>query len=153
MGHFSKMCRTPKFSNKKKFECPNRNFKHRTTASKKQNFIECFNDSPASILTINDKQVQADYFTEVYINGHRIRMIIDTGAQVSVLKYEIAARLNLEIHSCNKTLFSYDGNSLNLKGVSNVSTKWNGVEKKVISYYKIKFILRWFTWARCLEDI
>ena len=61
-------------------------------------------------------------------------MVLDTGAQVSVIKSAAANRLGLQITDEVKSLYSFDGQKLNIVGTVSADITWHNQTKNVRLY-------------------
>jgi len=136
IGHFAKVCRKKSGSWKKEnstIRPKNHNFKQRSyqPAMKYQgkgrvtNYIKEESESSVSVLSVQHKPGLMQTFP-VLINGKEVRMVLDTGAQVSVIRDDVAREIGLQVSKSKKTLYSYDGNNLNVIGSSKVNLEWQG---------------------------
>lgn len=85
------------------------------------------------ILNIQDQKITNNkiLMVDVSINRNPIKLLVDTGAEVSILKQDIASELKLIIDPSNRNLSSYSGTKLEVKGQSKCRLKWDNISKEV----------------------
>lgn len=140
VGHFSSVCRKKNAKHNSTLRKPNDGISSRFNMKKGvvENFVESKDDtSYASILSVTQFKDQAKFEVVISINGTPINFFLDTGAQVTVLREDIARHLNLQIQRTKKQLFSYDGAHLNVIGQVSVKMQWDGVVK-VVDLFVVK---------------
>jgi len=140
-GHFKFVCRKFQATKKQQFSSQfHRKFQGKYTRSKTKgnlnhNYLETQSTPPASILSIRNGSVSSGaLIEEILINKIPVEMIVDTGAQVSVLKKDLANKLGLQGVKSQRSLFSYDGKKLNVDGKVGVSVTWCGQTKNMEIY-------------------
>ena len=142
-GHFKHMCRKMKAKAPQDRRYKDRNIKfhnnrssNHTKAKHNTNYycVDEGSDSFTSILSIRDNRLMHEYVCEIKLNKKPVKFILDTGAQVSVLKSDTAKALHFNMLECTKSLHSFDGKILNVVGKVNVLVEWQGKEKQIEIY-------------------
>jgi len=127
-GHFSNMCRA-----KRNMEKPKQTYgKNRRRIGRfAHNYVSDEEKSVSSVLAVYNKSATNRFQIPIEVNGQTVNFFLDTGAQVSVIKKDVAERLGLKLQSPQKQLHSYDGNQLDVIGSARVKIKWKGLENEV----------------------
>jgi len=128
-GHFSNMCKQKKINKNTQKNKMNKEHLNK----KSHNFIEDASDSSASILFLNSGPVSNNQLT-LQINNQNVNFTLDTGANVSVIKYEKAKSIGLKVQPAKKSLHSFDGRPLKVMGCSEADVQWGGRSFKVLLY-------------------
>ena len=109
LGHFAKMCRSSKL----------------------------VNNVSTELLSNQTKNASLCPMAEVKINEQTIKMAIDAGVPVSVIRHNVAKKLQLKLQKpTGINLQTFDGSTLNMAGKCQVWMEWRG-QKRLVNLFVI----------------